>query len=94
VPAVLLQDPLADQEPEPEDEGHRPRLAGVLGQASGGIEERLLDHVGGVDPALQPRVEPQDGHLAQPGPVPLQELPPELLVSVSSPLDQAGDLAR
>ena len=47
---------LGRQEPEPEEERHRGRLAKVLGQAAGGFQISLLEHVGGVHAPLEPPV--------------------------------------
>jgi hypothetical protein len=47
--AVLVHQPLAGQEPEPEEERHRGVLV-VVRQPSGRIEARLLKDVGWVEP--------------------------------------------
>ena len=89
---MLLQQPLAGQEPEPEEERHR-RVLEVLRQPPGGVEVGLLDHVGGVDPALEAAVEPQGDHPPQPVAVPRQQLRPGPLVAPRGLLDQAVDVA-
>ena len=73
VAAVLLQQPLAGEEPQPEEERHR-RVVEVLRQPADRIEHRLLDDVGGVDPPLEPPVQPQGDHAAQAVAMPGQQL--------------------
>ena len=68
--------PLERQEPQPQERRHRIRLAIVLGPALGGLEERLLDHVRGVDPAAQPMIQPDRDHPPQPVAVRREEFAP------------------
>ena len=68
--------PLERQEPQPQERRHRVRLADVLGPSLGGLEERLLDHVRGVDPAAQPLIQPQRDHPPQSVAMCRQELAP------------------
>ena len=68
--------PLERQEPQPQERRHRVRLANILGPALGGLEERLLDHVRGVDPAAQPMIQPDRDHPPQAVAVGRQELTP------------------
>ena len=63
---------------EPEERRHRPILGRVFGQPARSVDERLLEHVVGVDPALQPPVEPQLHHPAEPRPLHDEELPQRL----------------
>ena len=60
---------------EPEEE----RDVGLLdigAEVLPGLEADILDDVGGVDPTLEPRVQPEAHHPAQPRPVPLHAAPP------------------
>ena len=68
--------PLKRQEPQPQERRHRVRLANVLGPTLRGLEERLLDHVRGVDPAAQPLIQPQRDHPPQSVAMCRQELSP------------------
>ena len=47
----------------------------VLGQAPGRRQVDLLEHVGGVDAALEPPVEPEGHHPPQPGLMPGEQAP-------------------
>ena len=51
VAAVLLREPLAGDQPQPEV-GRHGAVAGVVGQPGGQVEIGLLEDVGGVDTAL------------------------------------------
>jgi hypothetical protein len=66
VVAMDVGQPLAGDQPEPEVEGHRRRVPGVLGDPLADDEIRLLEHIGGIDPAREPAVEPQADHPAEP----------------------------
>ena len=46
--------PLAHHQPQPE-EGRQLRAPEVAVHTRRGVQERVLEHVGGVDPALEPR---------------------------------------
>ena len=89
---MLVHQPLAGQEPEPEEERHRGVLV-VFRQPPGRVEARLLDDVGRVDPPLQPPVEAQGDHATQPLAVPAQQLPQSPLVPAHGLLDQPRRLA-
>ena len=91
VPPVLVHQPLAGQEPEPEEERHRGILE-ILRQPPGRIEARLLEDVGRVDPALQPPVEPQGDHATQPLAMPAQQLSQSSLIPAHGLLDQPARL--
>ena len=58
-----------------------------------GLQADLLDDVGGVDPPLEPRVEPEGHHPAQPRPVPLQERLPARGVTGGGQSHQFLDIA-
>ena len=66
VAAVDLGQLLAGQEPQPEEERQLPARAAYSGEPPGGLEVSLLEHVGVVDPARQPAVEPQVDHPLEP----------------------------
>src|SRR5437773_784565 len=70
---------LPGQGAEPEEEGDlgvRGELAGPAGE----VEERLLEDVGGVEPALEAAVQPQADHPFEPLPVAVPELPEGVLI--------------
>ena len=73
VEAVQRLEPLHGQEAQPE-EGRHPRIGGVFSQPAHGIQERLLEHVLGVEPPLKAPVEPEPDHLEQPPAMPREEL--------------------
>ena len=66
VVAMDVGEPLAGDQPQPEVERHRRRVAGVLGEPPADVEIRVLEHVRGVDPAREPAIQPQADHLPQP----------------------------
>ena len=73
---VLAMDPhqpLSGHQPQPEEKRHL-TLGQVVRQLLGDIEIRLLEHVGGVNPPLQPAIEPQPHHLPQPFAVSAEQL--------------------
>ena len=90
---MLFLESLTDQEPEPEEERHV-GLSRVVGQPPGGIEVRLLEDVGGIDPPLEASIEPQGNHAAQPGAAAIEERLPRELVAPRGSLDQTSRLAR
>ena len=51
-----LLEPLGGEEAQPQEQGHRGRVAGIVVEPPGGIEVGLLDHVGGVDAAPEPMI--------------------------------------
>ena len=73
VVAVQGHQPLAGDQAQPEERGQR-RVGGVLAGAAEHVELGLLEHVGGVDAALEPAVEPQPDHPPQPVAVAGEEL--------------------
>ena len=77
-------EPHARDPAEPEEEGHL-GPCGVFGESRGGVEVRLLDHVGGVDPPLEAAVEPQCDHPAEPGAVGIEQVRPGLPVAFGGP---------
>ena len=76
------------------------RKNGVLGltdirtEVLPGLEVNILDDVGGVDPTLEPRVEPEAHHPAQPRSVPLHQLRPAPGVACGGLLHQGLVIAR
>ena len=92
VPPVLLLHPLADQEPEPDVERHG-RVADVLVEPPHRVEVALLDHVGGVDAALEPGVEAQRHHPPQPVAVALEQLDDGGPVARGGAGDKVGHLS-
>ena len=58
-----------------------------------GLEANILDDVGGVNPTLEPRVEPEAHHPAQPRSVPLHQLRPALGVAGGGLFHQVLDIA-
>ncbi len=58
------------------------------------LEADILDDVGGVDPTLKPRVEPEAHHPAQPRPVPPHQLRPAFGVAGGGQFHQVLDIAR
>ena len=85
--------PLAHDQPQPE-EGRQLRAPEVAVQAGRGVEERVLEHVGGVEPALEPRVHAQLDHPAQAIPVALEQVRQRLAVAAAEPLDELLGVAR
>ena len=57
---------LAGDQPQPEVERHRLRVAGVVGSRLRGFEVSVLQDVIGVDPAGEAAVEPQPDQPAEP----------------------------
>ena len=93
VMAVQRHQLLAREGPQPEEERDL-GPAEVLVQAVRGLDEGLLDHVGRVDPAAQPQVEPQRDHPAQPGLVLHQEHPEARPVAPRRQPEQPDRLTR
>ena len=93
VPAVQLDQPLADEEPQPEKERHRRVRAGT--PASRGSASRYASwmHVGGVDPPLEPAVQAQGDHPPQPVAVTVEEGPPRFRVTCRRAEEQPAHLA-
>ena len=57
------------------------------------VEVALLDHVRGVDAALEPGVEAQRHHPPQPAPVSLEQLSNGHTITGGSSGNEAGDLS-
>ena len=70
--------------PQPEEE-RQLRLAGVLGELAGDLDEGLLEHVRVVDPARQPAAEPQVDHPLEPVAVRREQGAQRLLVAGGGP---------
>jgi hypothetical protein len=83
---------LGRQEPQPEEQRHRRRFAEILRQAAGGLQVGVLDHVGGIDPPLEPAVQAEHHHPPQPVPVPGQHRAPGRTVAPRRRLQPAGAL--
>ena len=79
--------PLPGHQPQPEEERHL-ALGQVMRQLLGDVEIRLLEHVGGIDPPLEPAVEPQPHHLPQPFAVAAEQLGQRGLVALAGAVDQ------
>ena len=63
-------------------------VAGVLGDPLADVEIRLLEHVGGIDPAREPAVEPQPDHPAQPIAIAVEERGQGRLVAGQGALEE------
>ena len=61
---MQFEKPFADDQPQPEKQ-RVIRPAQIFIQPGDGVDVSLLDHVGCVDPRLQPTVETQVDHAAQ-----------------------------
>ena len=79
--------PLAHDQPQPE-ERRQLRPLEVAVQAGRGVEERVLEHVGGVDPALEPCIHAQLDHPAQAVAVTLEQVRQRLAVAAAKPLQE------
>jgi hypothetical protein len=79
VAAVQGQEPLAGDQAEPEKRGD-PGVVGVLGGSAENLELRVLQHIGRVDASLEPSVQSQTHHAAQPVAVSVEQLSESLLV--------------
>ena len=66
--AMQSIEPLPGQLPQPGIERQGP-LPQVIGEIQGGVHERLLDHIRGVDPGGQAAVEMHGDHLAEAAPM-------------------------
>ena len=85
--AVIVREPLADDQPQPE-EGWQVGAFEVPVQVGRGVKESILEHVGGVDPAVKPRVHPQLDHAAQAVSVALEQVGQGLSVASAEPRHQ------
>ncbi len=90
---MLLLHPLADQEAEPDVERHG-RVPDELVEPSDRVEVAFLDHVRGVDAALEPGVQPQRHHPSQPAAIPLEQLDHGRQVARGDARDEVRDLPR
>ena len=93
VAPVQLQQLVARDAPQPEEERHR-GLPEVVVQVLRRGQVDLLEDVLGRDPPLQPRVEPEGDHAAQPALVPRQQGPQTLAIPDGGPPQQPVRLAR
>ena len=73
VVAMDVGQPLAGDQPEPQVERHRRRVAGVLGEPPADVEIRVLEHVGRIDPAGEPAIQPQANPPAEPRAMAVEE---------------------
>jgi hypothetical protein len=85
--------PIADHQSHPE-EYRELRIAQITLHPLRQVEEAVLEHIGGVDPALEPRVHAEFDHPPQAVSVPLEELGEHLAFPGPEPLEQANGLAR
>ena len=88
---MLQAQRLADQAAEPEEE-RQVGVAEIVRQVAEGDDQRLLDHVGGVDAALEAAVEPQRHQAPEAVAVGLDQLGPGGRVALGGPAEP-GDLA-
>jgi hypothetical protein len=89
--AMLLQQPLAGEVSQPEEERHR-RVLAKLCQAATGVQHRLLDDIRRVNPPLEAAVEAQRHHSPQAVPMTGQLLAPRPLVALDRAVDQGPGL--
>ncbi len=85
--------PIADHQSHPE-EYRELGIAQITLQPLRQVEEAVLEHVGGIDLALEPRVHAEFDHPPQAVPVPLEEIGEHRAFPSSEPLEQANGLAR
>jgi hypothetical protein len=74
-------EPLQGQEPQPEEKGHRVGLASVLAQPAECVHAGFLHDVRGIDPSLEPPIEPEHNRVAQAVMIPPEQLAPVLAVA-------------
>ena len=79
-------DGLADQDAEP-DEERQVGLEEIVRQLADRDDRRLLDHVGGVDPAREAAIEAQRDHPPQAIAMRLDQPGPGVRVSLGGPAD-------
>jgi hypothetical protein len=82
------QQPLSRDQTEPKENWHR-RVGLILGGAFRHVQVGLLEHVGWVEPALEPMVQTQLYHLPQSVSVAREELGQRALVACFNPSDQS-----
>jgi hypothetical protein len=85
--AMELQEFLAGDEAEPEEERHG-RPGNELAEPAGGLELGFLDDVGRVDSPLEPAIEAEGDHPLQPVAVPVEEKAEAGRVTVGRSHDQ------
>jgi hypothetical protein len=93
VAAVGDGQPLGHDQTQPE-EWRQIRAPEVAVQASGGVEKPVLEHAGGVEPALDSRVHPQLDHPVEAIPVALEQVRERLSVAGAEPLDELLGVGR
>ena len=69
-------------------ERHGLGIAGVIANSLADVEIRLLEYVGGVDPAREPVVQPQADHPPQPIAIAVEERSQGRLVAGQSAQDE------
>src|SRR5262249_7883365 len=81
--------PLGHNQPQPEKRWQvlAPEIAL---QASGGVEKPVLEHVRGVEPALDPRVHAKLDHSVETVPITLEQVRQRLAVAGAQPLDEVA----
>ncbi len=84
--------PIADDQPEPEEHRHL-GIAQIALDPARQVEESVLEHVGGVDPTLEPRVHAQLDHPPQAVAVPLVQLGERTAVAGPEPLEDGDGFA-
>jgi hypothetical protein len=92
VAAVQERQSLAHDEPQPEEEGHV-GLAKVFGKSGHRLDVGFLDHVGGGDSPLEPAVQAQGDHPAQPLAVAVEQGAPRLRIARRRAVEQPAHLA-
>src|SRR5262249_6434244 len=75
-------------------EGRQVRPPEIAVQAGGGVEEPVLEHVGGVEPALDPRVHAELDHPVEAIPIALEQVGERLAVAGAEPLDELPGVGR
>jgi hypothetical protein len=91
--AVDLQQLIRGDAAQPQEERHR-ALTEIVLQAPRGGQVDLLEDIAGVDPPLEPRIQAEGHHAAQPGLVPGQQHPPALAVPIGDAEQEAVRRAR
>jgi len=91
--AMQSEQLLAGNKSQPQEERHGGLLQ-ILGPALECFDIRFLDNVGSIDPALQPAVEAQRDHSAQPVAVACQQGTPLLVVAPGGGLEQLIGFGR
>ena len=63
-------------------------VTGEIEQPVRGVNKRLLEHIRGVDPSLQPAIQPQPHHLLEAAAVPVEHCRERGLVAPADPAYQ------